>query len=110
MKYRNDLASYFAYILSRLERSKVKIPNAIPLPMANISSSSDKWNRLALQYAESRRSLNGRLRTFQPVVHFPPGYFENMQNVKSPIAVNVSDSTNTWNRLALEYARNRKRN
>ncbi len=101
----NDIHAVIDRVLGKLFRRERRA-TACPLPLANISDVSDEWNRAALAYAERRRSLDGRIPTFRVVSLAPPEMHDiNLEDQN--ILVNVSDSTDEWNRFALAYAKNR---
>lgn len=72
------------------------------LPVVSISEESNQWNQIALQYAEDRRSLHGRL----------PRYVGRTADAGSGKAetdlASLTESTDEWNKTALAYARKRR--
>lgn len=101
-----DFASLLEWLRRLTTNRKAEQPRTYILSDVNISEFSNRWNRLALEYAEQRRSLNGTIFMFR-FVRSSGDLIQNI-NMTPPIAVTLSDTMDRWNRLALKYVRNKK--
>lgn len=98
-----DVIYQFIFRFFHLERQRKDICFN---PNANISDFSDSWNRIALDYSEKRRTINGLL--LNSVLNDDLSKIQMKSYFENEIKVNISDSTDEWNRIALEYARSCK--